>query len=174
MTTSLHPGHIVGPGWAPIGPLGNTDVRVWATLAAGEPLDVPGIGTEFMAHVHADDVAQAFQLAVENTDAAAGEDFHVTAATASNVRGLAEAAASWFGQTAALRTVSWEEFRAGTTDAFAEHSWEHLVRNHAFSIDKARRLLGYEPAHSPEEALRESVAWLIDHGELEVSRPMVP
>ena len=32
VTTSLHPGHIVGPGWHPIGPLGNLDPAVWHTL----------------------------------------------------------------------------------------------------------------------------------------------
>ena len=37
----------------------------------------PGLGAELMHHVHADDVAQAFQLAVENRDAAAGESFNV-------------------------------------------------------------------------------------------------
>ena len=43
---------------------------------------VPGLGAESMHHVHADDVAQAFELAVENRYAAAGEDFFVTAADA--------------------------------------------------------------------------------------------
>ena len=38
VTTSVHPGHIVGPGWHPIGPLGNLDPTVWRTLSAGEPL----------------------------------------------------------------------------------------------------------------------------------------
>src|SRR5215467_1520166 len=34
VTTSLHPGHIVGPGWHPVGPLGNLDPQVWWTLSA--------------------------------------------------------------------------------------------------------------------------------------------
>lgn len=67
-TTSIHPGHIVGPGWHAIRPLGNRDPEVWRTLSAGEPLDVPGIGTKFMHHVHAD-VAQAFEAAVVRRDA---------------------------------------------------------------------------------------------------------
>ena len=61
VTTSVHPGHIVGPGWHQE-PLGSLDPGVWRTLSAGEPLDVPGIGAESMHHVHADDVAKAFQL----------------------------------------------------------------------------------------------------------------
>ncbi|GMA86082.1 hypothetical protein GCM10025868_13320 [Angustibacter aerolatus] len=47
-----------------------------------------------MHHVHADDVAQVFALAVEHRDEAAGEDFHAVAPTALTVRGYAETAAS--------------------------------------------------------------------------------
>jgi nucleoside-diphosphate-sugar epimerase len=93
VTTSLHPGHIVGPGWHPIGPLGNIDPAVWQKLSAGQPIDVPGIGAEFMHHVHADDVAQAFEAAVAHRDAAAGEDFNIVAPSALNVRGYAQIAA---------------------------------------------------------------------------------
>ncbi|WP_030435405.1 NAD-dependent epimerase/dehydratase family protein [Actinoplanes subtropicus] len=171
-TTSLHPGHIVGPGWHPIGPLGNLDPAVWRRLSAGEPLDVPGIGTEFMHHVHADDVAQAFEAAIDRREAAAGEDFSVVAPSALNVRGYAEIAASWFGRKAALRTVTWEEFRGRTEPEAAQASWEHLVRDHYFSIDKARRVLGYAPRYQPEEAVLESIRWLIDNGELEVANPL--
>ncbi|HWD84089.1 MAG TPA: NAD(P)-dependent oxidoreductase [Kribbella sp.] len=170
VTTSVHPGHIVGPGWHPIGPLGNLDPAVWRTLSAGEPLDVPGMGTEFMHHVHADDVAQAFEAAVVRREAAAGEDFDVVAPSALNVRGYAQIAASWFGQTAELRTVTWDEFRR-TTEA-ADASWEHLFRNHYVSIDKARTLLGYTPKYEPDAAILESVRWLIDHDELKVANPL--
>lgn len=104
ITTSLHPGHIVGPGWHPINPLGNIDPSVWRRLSAGEPLEVPGIGSEFMHHVHADDVAQAFAAALDHREAAAGEDVNIVAPTALNVRGYAAIAASWFGQTADLRS----------------------------------------------------------------------
>lgn len=171
-TTSLHPGHIVGPGWHPIGPLGNLDPAVWHTLSAGEPLDVPGIGTESMHHVHADDVAQAFEAAVGNRDAAAGQDFSVVAPSALNVRGYAQIAASWFGQSAVLRSVTWEQFRHTTGEEAAQTSWDHLMRNHYFSIDKARTLLGYTPRYEPEDAVLESVRWLIDHGQLDVANAL--
>lgn len=148
VATTLDPGHISGPGWVPIGPTGHLDVGVWRTLSAGEPLSIPGLGTETMAHVHADDVAQAFELAVTRRDAAAGEDFFITAADALNVRGYARLGASWFGKEALLRSVSWEEFRAGLTEDHAEKSWEHLVRSHMFTIDKGPRTLRIRsPAH---------------------------
>jgi nucleoside-diphosphate-sugar epimerase len=171
-TTSLHPGHIVGPGWHPIGPLGNLDPAVWHKLSAGQPIDVPGIGAELMHHVHADDVAQAFEAAVVHRDAAAGEDFSVVAPSALNLRGYAQVAASWFGQTADLRTVTWDDFRRTTDADAAEASWDHLVRSHCFSTDKARALLGYTPRYEPEDAVLESVRWLIDHEQLAVANPL--
>ena len=172
VTTSLHPGHIVGPGWHPIGPLGNIDATLWHKLSAGQPIDVPGIGAEFMHHVQADDVAQAFEAAVVHGDAAAGEDFNIVAPSALNVRGYAQIAASWFGQTADLRSVTWDEFRRSTNAEAAQSSWDHLVRSHYFSIDKARTLLGYIPQYEPEDAVLESVRWLIDHEQLEVANPL--
>lgn len=172
VTTSVHPGHIVGPGWHPIGPVGNNDPTVWYALSAGEPLRIPGIGAELMHHVHADDVAQAFEKAIEHRDAAAGEDFNVVAPTALNVRGYADIAAGWFGQTATLETVTWERFRQATTPEHAEASWDHLSRSHCLTIDKAVGLLGYAPRYEPEQAALESVHWLIEHDQLRVAGPL--
>jgi nucleoside-diphosphate-sugar epimerase len=172
-TTSLHPGHIVGPGWHPTGPLGNLDPAVWQTLSAGQPLQVPGSGAELMHHVHADDVAQAFEKAIDHSDAAAGEDYNIVAPTALTVRGYAELAAGWFGRTAALESVTWDEFRRLTTPEYADSSWGHLHRSHCFTIEKARSQLGYAPRYEPEEAIHESVSWLISNDLLQVSRPLM-
>jgi nucleoside-diphosphate-sugar epimerase len=170
-TTSLHPGHISGPGWAPINPLGNLDPGVWQRLARGEELLVPGLGTELMHHVHADDVAQAFELALDRPEAAAGQMFHTVAPRALTVRGYLEIAAGWFGREPVLRHVGWAEFRAATTAEFADQSWDHLWRNHYASVEKARTRLGYRPAHEPQDAVREAVTWLAEHGQLDVPVP---
>ncbi|MHC8606767.1 NAD-dependent epimerase/dehydratase family protein [Paenarthrobacter ureafaciens] len=171
-TTSLHPGHIVGPGWQPIGPLGNLDPEVWYTLSAGHALKVPDGGTALMHHVHADDLAQAFQKAVEHRGAAAGEDFNIVAPSALSSRGFAEIAAGWFGREADLESITWDEFRASDTEGHAETSWQHLYRNHCFSIRKAESLIGYAPMYEPEEAIFESVQWLIDNEQLRVAGPL--
>ena len=88
------------------------------------------------------------------------------------MRGYAQIAASWFGQTAELRSVTWDEFRRSTTEETFESSWGHLVRNHYFSIVKARTLLGYTPHYEPEDAVLESVRWLIDHERLDIANPL--
>ncbi|MCC2592600.1 NAD-dependent epimerase/dehydratase family protein [Tessaracoccus sp. OS52] len=173
VTTSLHPGHIVGPGWHPVGPLGNFDPSVWRTLSAGRELAVPGLGAELMQHVHADDVAQAFEAAIDRRDEAAGEDFDVVAPSALNVRGYARTAAAWFGKEAKLRHVGWEEFRDLTSPEHADASWEHLVRSHYVSIDKARAVIGYAPRYEPEQAILESVSWLVRNGGIEIEAPLI-
>jgi nucleoside-diphosphate-sugar epimerase len=173
VTTSIHPGHISGPGWAPVGPLGNLDPQVWQVLAAGGELQMPGFGAELLSHVHADDVAQLFHLATEHRDAARAQMFHATAATALTVRGFAELAARWFGRSANLTSVSWDTFRRNTSPEYAQQSWEHLVRSQHVSIDKAKELLGYRPAHAPEDAARAGVESLVAAGRLELSRPLL-
>ena len=72
----LHPGHISGPGWPVINPVGNVDPQVWQALARGDEVLVPNDGVATMHHVHAADVAAAFELAL-TSDGAVGEAFHV-------------------------------------------------------------------------------------------------
>ena len=59
--TILHPGHLVGPGWAPVNPAGNFNPEIFSKLLQGSPIQLPNIGMETLHHVHADDVAQCFR-----------------------------------------------------------------------------------------------------------------
>ena len=166
--TILHPGHIVGPGWPPLNPAGNFDLRVFEKLAAGEELALPNLGMETVHHVHADDVAQAFARALNSWGTAVGESFHVVSPEALTLRGYAEAVAGWFGRPANLRFLPWEEWRAGVSEEGAEGTWDHIAHSPNCSIEKARRLLGYEPGYSSLEAVRESLEWLIKAGEVRI------
>ena len=62
--TVLHPGHIVGPGWAPLEPGRPLQSGGVHAAGAGEELALPNLGLETVHHVHADDVAQAFERAL--------------------------------------------------------------------------------------------------------------
>ena len=105
----LHPGHISGPGWPVITPAGNLDPAVWTQLATGQPLVLPDHGLGVLHHVHADDVAQAFERALSRP-AAIGASFHVVAEQAMTLRGLADGVARWFGREPVLEFVDWLEF----------------------------------------------------------------
>jgi nucleoside-diphosphate-sugar epimerase len=163
----LLPGHICGPGWPVVTPAGNLDPDVWRRLAVGEPLALPALGLGVLNHVHADDVAQAFELALSRP-AAIGASFHVVAEQAMTCRGLAEGVAAWFGRDAVLDLVEWPEFERRVGAEHAAATREHIDRSVAASIDRARSVLGYAPRYSSLEALRESLRWLVEHGQVDV------
>jgi len=166
-TVVLHPGHISGPGWQVITPAGNLDPAVWTALATGRPLALPDQGLGVLHHVHADDVAQAFELALSRP-AAVGASFHVTAEQAMTQRGLAAGAARWFGREPVLDFVDWGEYTRRAGAEHAEVTREHTSRSITASIARAREVLGYAPRHTSLDALREALAWLIANGQADV------
>jgi nucleoside-diphosphate-sugar epimerase len=167
--TVLHPGHIVGPGWAPLGPAGNFDVEVFARLARGQELALPNFGLETVHHVHAADVAQAFTLALARPDAAVGEAFHVVSERAITLRGYAAAVARWFGHESRLSFEPFATWAAAWGASEAETTWEHIARSPSMSIAKAAKALGYQPRYSSLEAVFESLAWLVGNGQVDVA-----
>ena len=164
--TVLHPGHLAGPGWAPINPAGNFNLEVFSNLAAAREVPLPNLGMETLHHVHAADVASAFARAVERRDAAVGESFHVVSPAAVTLRGYAERVAAWFGREPRLCFLPWEEWRARSSEKDARITWDHIAHSPHCSIEKARRLLDYEPRYGSLEAVQESVAWLVRMGRL--------
>ena len=166
--TVLHPGHLVGPGWAPINPAGNFNVEVFANLAAGREVLLPNLGMETLHHVHAADVASAFVRAVKRRDDAVGVSFHVTSSGAVTLRGYAERIAAYFGREPILRFLPWEEWRTHFAEKDARTTWDHIARSPHCSIEKARSLLGYEPRYGSMDAVEESVSWLVRNGRLAV------
>jgi len=167
-TTILHPGHIVGPGWPPINPAGHLNPQVFATLALGEELALPNFGMETLHHVHADDVAQAFMQATANRSVAVGESFHVVSPAALTLRGYAEAAAAWFGRSAKLRFLPWEEWKHTVSLEEAEATWDHITHSPCCSIVKAEHLLNYRPRYSSLQAIHEAVNWMIQHNVIQL------
>ena len=166
--TVLRPGHIVGPGWAPVNPAGNLNVEVFNRLARGDELALPNLGLETVHHVHADDVAQAFARALSSPGAASGQAFHIVSERALTLRGYAESVAAWFGQSARLSFQPWETWAAAWEPQDAQATWDHIAHSPSMSIAKATASLGYGPRYSSLEAVFESLAWLVDHGQVDV------
>jgi nucleoside-diphosphate-sugar epimerase len=164
----LHPGHICGPGWPVITPAGNLDADVWRRLAVGEAVALPALGLGVLNHVHADDVAQAFELALTRR-AAIGASFHVVAGQAMTCRGLAAGVAGWFGREAVLDLVEWNEFERRVGSEHASVTLDHIERSITASIERSRSILGYAPRYSSLEALRESLRWLVQDGRVDVA-----
>ena len=163
----VHPGHITGPGWPVITPAGNLDPGVWTRLATGQPLALPDHGLGVLNHVHADDVAQAFERALSRP-AAIGSSLHVVAEQAMTLRGLAAGVAAWFGREPKLDFTDWAEFERRSGSEHAEATREHTFRGIAASIDRARAVLGYTPRYGTLQALHEALTWLVANGQVDV------
>ncbi len=156
----LHPGHLVGTGWMPLNPAANFNPQVFLDLANGNEIALPNIGRETLHHVHADDVAQAFTNAVGCWENAAGNSFHICSSAAVSMIGYAESVAGWYGQEARVRFLPWETWRSSVSERDADVTWDHIARSPNYSIEKARRLLGYTPLYRSLDAIRESLSQL--------------
>jgi nucleoside-diphosphate-sugar epimerase len=164
----LHPGHIVGPGWKLINPQGNLNLEVFTKLARGEQLTLPNLGMETLHHVHADDVAQSFIKAMQYWSISVGESFHVVSAGALTLRGYAEAVAAYFGKEANLTYMGWENWRVTVSEGDAQATYDHIAHSPNASIDKARRLIDYQPRYTSLQAIFEALDWLIADGQLHI------
>jgi nucleoside-diphosphate-sugar epimerase len=165
--TVLHPGHLVGVGWAPLNPQANFNLGVFSALAQGREVALPNLGMETVHHVHCDDVAQAFVNALTHRSTSIGESFHVVSPAALTLRGYAEAVAGWFGQPARLQFLPWDEWRSTVSEKEANITLDHIARSPNCSIAKARRLLEYQPRYRSLDAVRESVMALVAQGTIE-------
>ncbi|MEO7222456.1 MAG: NAD-dependent epimerase/dehydratase family protein [Devosia sp.] len=165
-STVFRPGHIVGPGWAPLNPAGHFNPEVFSKIKRGEELALPNFGLETVHHVHAADVAQMAFRAIEKPQAAIGEAFNAVSAQALNLRGYAEAMYRWFGHEPRIRYEPFGVWEQSQAPDEAAATWEHIARSPAHSIEKGRMRLGYEPKYSSLEAVQESVTWLIANGKI--------
>jgi nucleoside-diphosphate-sugar epimerase len=167
--TALHPGHIVGRGWNPLNPAGNFNNAVFEAFARGATVELPNLGMETVHHVHADDVAQAFMGALSHWSSAMGESFHVVSPAALSLRGYAELTAAWFGQEANLKFLPWGEWKATVSEQDAAATFDHIAHSPNCSIEKAHRLLGYQPRYTSFQGVTDALTWLVEHGVLKLS-----
>ena len=168
--TVVHPGHIVGQGWAPLNPAGHFNTEVFAAVRRGDALLLPNFGLETVHHVHADDVAQVMMRAITRWSVSVGEAFHAVSPGALTLRGYAEAMFRWFGHEPRLGFAPWEAWKASVAEADARATWEHIARSPSCSIAKAERLLGYAPRYTSLEAVQDAVTALVEAGALGPAR----
>jgi nucleoside-diphosphate-sugar epimerase len=164
---ALHPGHISGPGWEPVGPTACHDIEAIGRCIRGEELALPNLGMETVHHVHAADVAQAFANTLTHWRSAVGEGFFIVSPAALTLRGFAEGLARRFGHEANLRFLPYDEWKATIPTAWLDGAIAHLTHCSNASIAKAQALLGYAPRYSSLDAVEESVRWLVAIGKIQ-------
>jgi nucleoside-diphosphate-sugar epimerase len=163
---TLHPGHIVGPGWDPVGPTGCHDIEPIGRCIRGEEVVLPNLGLETLHHVHASDVAQAFANTLIHWREAVGEGFFVVSPNALTWRGFAEGLARRFGREANLRFAPLEDWKKTVPPEWREEALAHLNHSSNTSIAKAQARIGYNPHYTSLDAVEESVRWLVEKGKI--------
>lgn len=174
--TVIMPGQISGAGWTIINPWGNRLMRCNEIIRGGGTLMLPNFGMETIHHVHAEDVARLFTLAIAHREKALGEKFYAVSGGSITLYGYAKLLYRHYGIEPKIDFMPWREWTeyvrqecvSNTTREEIEHqlteSYLHLSRSGFFTTMKERDLLGYEPAHTNVETIIESVDYMATHG----------
>jgi nucleoside-diphosphate-sugar epimerase len=165
--TIIHPGHISGRKWLPIDPQGSRDgVGIYEKLATGQEVVLPDRGTATIHHVHGDDVAQLFELAMLHRERALGESFSAVTAHALSLNACCRCVANLFGREPNLRYVPLSELKRHVGERSAAIIDEHVSHSPCSSIAKGQRLLGYKPRFTTEQIYYEAIDYLLESGQL--------
>ena len=168
--TIVMPGQISRPGWTIINPWGNTSLRVFQDIANGKEIALPSFGREIIHSVHGYGVAQVFFLAAPHRNQALGEAFDAEAASHVTLYGYAKHMYEYFGKESKIKFMPWPEWCVYERNPEeCDHTYFHIARSGVFSIEKARKLLGYQPKYTCLKTIDLTIKSCIERGLIKVS-----
>lgn len=162
--TAIMPPNICGPGKAPLECAGGRSIDVHKAHMAGKPVILPDGPECIISPCHAADIAQLFILAVNNREAAAGQIFNAGAEYGLTASQLVKVYSDIYGVEIPIERVSWEKYRDEINPDIGH--WWHFYAHMLPDISKAKRLLGYKPQYTPEQALATAVEWMKAEGKI--------
>jgi len=163
----VRPAAIFGPGETRL-------LKVFKSIARGR-YAVVGDGTPHYHLVYIDDLVEGFLLALTRPEAA-GETFIIAGPRSISQNDLArEVAQATGGSVWPVHLPAWPIQRLGdAVEALCvplgleppihRRRVDFWVKNRSFSIEKARRLLGYEPKVDVSEGIARTARWYREHG----------
>jgi nucleoside-diphosphate-sugar epimerase len=112
-----------------------------------DPLHILGEGDQVRHYTYGGDLAEGIVTAMEHPDAR-NDDFNLSTAESTTVRELAE--------------VIWRKLKGPDVplSIVSDEAYEHDVQKRVPSVEKARRVLGFEATTSLEEMLDEVIPWI--------------
>jgi nucleoside-diphosphate-sugar epimerase len=150
--TICRPFNAYGPGEMPedepgIAHMVPDVIKKCLALPAGAPLPIFGDGTQTRTLTHVDDIADGIVTSM-SSPAGLHEDFNISASQEQTVAEIAE--------------LIWRLTGRDPADLALEHlpSFEVDVVRRWPSVEKARRLLGWEAQISPEQGIAATIEWL--------------
>ena len=160
--TAVMPPNICGPGKIPLDCLGGRDIEQHRAHKAGKPVILPDGPEALVGPCDAEDIARCLFLAIEHREQAAGQIFNVGSAYALTWSEFVQAYADIYGRRIPIERVSWQEYTDRVSPGMGW--WWHMKAHMCPDIGKARRLLGYEPRHTPQGTLARAVEWMRGDG----------
>lgn len=163
----VRPGAIYGPGETRL-------LKVFKGIARGR-YAVVGSGSPHYHLVYIDDLVDGFLLALDRAEAA-GETFIIAGPSSVSQDDLArEVAKATAGSVWPFHIPAWPIQRLGDlVEALCvpfgieppihRRRVDFWVKNRSFAIDKARRLLGYDPKVGVAEGIKRTADWYREHG----------
>jgi len=169
--TIIMPGQISGPGWTIMNPWANKFVKPFQIIADGEEIFLPNFGQEVLHHVHGYDVAQVFFLAIQHRNQALGETFYAAAEQDITLYGYTKLMYKFFGHEPKIGFMGWNEWCEYVGDEVeCSDTWFHIMRSGYISIEKEKRLLGYQPKYSTVDTILLAVQSYVDRGLIKVKK----
>ncbi len=119
---------------------------VQKVLKGQDPLHILGDGSQVRCYTYGGDLARGIRLAIES-EAATNEDFNLSTLKSTTVRELA--------------ALIWRKIKGDVPFRFvSDEPLAYDVRCRVPSVEKARRLLGFEATTTLSEALDEIIPWV--------------
>jgi nucleoside-diphosphate-sugar epimerase len=115
-------------------------------LKGQNPLHILGKGNQVRHYTYAGDLAQGIRLCVES-EKAINEDFNLSTPVSTTVLELAE--------------IVWQKINGDKTFRYvSDEPFLYDVQKRIPSVEKARRILGFEAKTTLDEALDEIIPWI--------------
>ena len=154
--TIFRPTNIIGDGRVPLDLFGARDIEFFRALRDSKPLTLPDCRQTLLQSGCNWDLAKAMTLALDAGDKVAGEIIVISTAHAIRLLDYLQTAMEFLNSKSEITWVDADEFYK----AHPEHSGLPFLREHmCFNIDKARKLLGYEPDYTGKDGLIKALEW---------------
>lgn len=154
--TIFRPTNIIGAGRIPLDLYGGRDIEFFRALRDSKPLELPDCREILLQSGCNQDLARAMVMALDAGDKVTGEIIVISCARAIRLKDYLDTAMEFLNSKSQITWVDADEYYA----KHPELTGLPFLREHmCFSIDKARRLTGYEPEFTGREGLLQALEW---------------
>lgn len=162
--TILRPTNVMGPGDVPIDMFGGRDEEFFQAVLDGGPITIPNLGEGLLQPGDVRDLADAFVLAIDRPEKAG--EYNISSPYAITHNYYAELLADALGVEPKVEHVPVDDLIAeyGNYDRFSVRGIRFFAEHMCFTIEKARRELGYDPKYTAEDSVEQTVRWMLDNG----------